>query len=291
MGKLILNVDTGIDDAFAMILLNKYRIFPEFIVAASGNSTLENTYRNTTGITNLLQLGCPVYPGSYKPLVRHHYLEDFHGENGIGCYEFDEVSLENQPNGIIKMYEALQHDKYTIICTSPMTSLGLLLSMNSGIKKNIENIVIMGGAFGITQYGNGNMGNSEFNVFYDPEAAKIVLGADINETIISLDLTMNPELAIKNLPQNTGRTALDNFIYKTTEFMLKKHGTFELHDPIAALSFINPDIFEFVNGSIDVDSNGVTRFKKHRNSKKRIAVALNNEDYINQLVNKIYDIA
>ena len=148
----------------------------------------------------------------------------------------------------------------------------------------------MGGAFGITQYGNGNMGDSEFNVFYDPEAAKIVLGADINETIISLDLTMNPELAINNLPQNTGRTALDNFIYKTTEFMLKKHGTFELHDPIAALSFINPDIFEFVNGNIDVDSNGVTRFEKNRNSKKRIAVALNHEDYINQLVNKIYDI-
>jgi inosine-uridine nucleoside N-ribohydrolase len=288
MDKVILNVDTGVDDALAMVLLKKYRINPKFIVAASGNSILENTYRNTKGVSDLLGFDCPVYPGSYRPLVKPHFYEDFHGKNGMACYKFDDAPWKNLPNGIIKMYEALKRDRYTIVCTSPMTSLAILLSIDPDIKDNIENLIIMGGAFGITPYGKGNIGDSEFNIFYDPEAAKIVLGSDINETIIPLDLTMNPELAIKHLPTKAANTPLEEFIWETTEFMLKTHGIFELHDPIAAFSLINQDAFKFLNGDIEVDRDGVTAFKGNKNSRKRIATGINMEIYKKALVKTIY---
>jgi inosine-uridine nucleoside N-ribohydrolase len=289
MDKVILNVDTGIDDAFAMILLKRYGITPEFIVASSGNTLLENTYRNTVGVANLLGFDCPVYYGSSRPLVKPHYFEDFHGKNGLGCYNFPGINIEkNSENGIIKMYEALKHNKYTIICTSPLTSLGILISLDRKIIENINNIIIMGGAFGFTPYGKGNMGDSEFNIFYDPEAAKIVMEADIDETIVPLDLTMDPGLAIKKLPGNIDNTSLNDFILKTTKFMIEEHRTYELHDPIAAFSFIDQQAFKFVNGDIKVNSEGVTKFIENHNSKKKVATMINYDAYQRKLVEKIY---
>ncbi len=289
MAKIILNVDTGIDDAFAMILLKQYNITPEFIVASSGNSLLENTYRNTVGVAHMLNFSCPVYYGSSRPLIRAHYYENFHGENGLGAYDFKDIDVEKDcQNGIIKMYGALKHDKYTIICTAPLTSLGILLRLDERIKENIDNIIIMGGAFSITPYGNGNMGNAEFNVFYDPESAKIALEEDINETIVPLDLTMNPGLAIKNVPERSNGTPRDDFVYKTTKFMIEQHGTFEIHDPIAAFSFIQPSAFEFVNGEINVNSDGVTKFVNNITGNKRIAIGINTQAYQQGIVEKIY---
>ncbi|WP_337860792.1 nucleoside hydrolase [Ferroplasma sp.] len=288
MDKVILNVDTGIDDAFAMILLKRYGITPEFIVAASGNSTLENTYRNTVGVAKLLEFDCPVYYGSFAPVLRPHLRDDFHGKNGIGCYKFKDVSIKNSENGIIKMEEALKKERYTIICTSPMTSLAILLRLDERIKKNINNIIIMGGAFGITPYGKGNMGDAEFNVFYDPEAAKIVFESDINETIIPLDLTMNHELSISELPKSNKSDPLNEFIYKTTEFMLKEHKSFEMHDPLAAFSFIEPEAYKYMHGEIEVYSSGVTVFKEDSNSRKKIATGIDIEKYNKRLKEVIY---
>ncbi|AGO61702.1 nucleoside hydrolase [Ferroplasma acidarmanus] len=289
MNRVILNVDTGIDDAFAMILLKQYNITPEFIVASSGNSLLENTYRNTAGVAKLLDFDCPVYHGSARPLIKPHYYENFHGDKGLGTYEFnDPVQEKDHHNGIIKMYEALKREKHTIICTSPLTSLGILMRLDNSIKENIEQIIIMGGAFGITPYGKGNMGNAEFNIFYDPEAAKIVMEEDINETIVPLDVTMNRELAIKSIPPSSSGSPLEDFIHKTTKFMIEEHGTFEMHDPIAVFSFIEPDAFKFVNGEITVKPDGSTEFIEKRDGKKRIATGINPQAYRKGLVNRIY---
>ena len=54
------------------------------------------------------------------------------------------------------------------------------MRLDNSIKENIEQIIILGGAFGITPFGKGNMGNAEFNIFYDPEAAKIVMDMPLN---------------------------------------------------------------------------------------------------------------
>ena len=204
-------------------------------------------------------------------------------------YKFNDPVLEkDHHNGIIKMYEALKREKHTIICTSPLTSLGILMRLDNSIKDDIEQIIIMGGAFGITPYGKGNMGNAEFNIFYDPEAAKIVMEEDINETIVPLDVTMNRELAIKSIPANSYGSPLEDFIHKTTEFMIEEHGTFEMHDPIAVFSFIEPDAFEFVNGEIAVKRDGSTEFIEKRGGKKRIATGINSEAYRKGLVDRIY---
>ncbi|WMT50420.1 MAG: nucleoside hydrolase [Ferroplasma sp.] len=288
MDKIILIVDTGVDDAMAMILLKRHGIVPEFIVAQSGNSLLENTYRNTVGIANILEFGCPVYPGSYTPLIKPHYYEDFHGKNGLACYKFPDAPFQDKENGIVHMYEALKHGKYRIICTSPLTSLGLLFRLDQDIQKNVIDITIMGGAFGVTPWGKGNMGESEFNIFYDPEAAKIVFGLDVKITVVPLDLTMNPNLSIKtSLNARVGNSVTD-FTVKATEFMLEKHGSYELHDPIAAYAAVNSEAFRFISGRIMVDHNGVTSIDETVKSMHRIATEIDYATYHRDIIGVLY---
>ncbi len=288
MDKIILIVDTGVDDAMAMILLKRNGITPEFIVAQSGNSSLENTYRNTVGIARELELDCPVYPGSSTPMIKPPFYEDFHGKNGLACYRFPDAPIKDTENGIIKMYESLKHERYRILSTSPLTSLALAVRLDTSIIHNIIDITIMGGAFKRTQWGNGNMGDSEFNIFYDPEAARIVFDMDLKETVIPLDLTMKPELALNKLLTVRNRDKVGDFVEKATEFMLEKHGSYELHDPIAAYATINPGAFTFISGKINVDSNGVTTIDENIKSKQRIAVDMDSSAFRNEIIGTIY---
>ncbi|WP_081141800.1 hypothetical protein [Ferroplasma acidiphilum] len=70
--------------------------------------------------------------------------------------------------------------------------------------------------------------------------------------------------------------------------MIEEHGTFEMHDPIAVFSFIEPDAFKFVNGEITVKPDGSTEFIEKRDGKKRIATGINPQAYRKGLVNRIY---
>ena len=70
--------------------------------------------------------------------------------------------------------------------------------------------------------------------------------------------------------------------------MIEEHGSFEMHDPIAVFSFIEPDAFEFVNGEITVKTDGATEFIEKRGGKKKVATGINSEAYRKGLVEKIY---
>mgnify|MGYP001563849589 CR=1 FL=1 len=84
--KIIINVDTGIDDALAIILLCRY--FPNNILGIStcgGNVDLDLVTENSLAILSLLGLSVPVYSGSKKTVDEKEYISafDYHGNNGI----------------------------------------------------------------------------------------------------------------------------------------------------------------------------------------------------------------
>ncbi|WP_061951576.1 nucleoside hydrolase [Acidiplasma cupricumulans] len=134
MAKLILIVDTGVDDALAIMTLVKNGIKPDFIIAASGNSDLDNTLNNTIEVTKILEENIPVYYGAYRPLIREPYYEDYHGQNGLANYTY-EMHEFNKINGIIELYNTLKDEEVDIIITCPLTTLALLFSLEKNIIK------------------------------------------------------------------------------------------------------------------------------------------------------------
>src|SRR5260370_24968650 len=115
--------------------------------------------------------------------------------------------------------------------------------------KMIEEIVIMEGAYSVTKYGHGNETPvAEFNLYSDPEAAKIVFEADVPVTAVGLDVTMNPHAQLTKsdyvrLRNRKGRvTAFASSILKNN---IKTFCRFALHNPLAVAVKIKPSLFQF----------------------------------------------
>src|SRR2546428_4616106 len=124
----------------------------------------------------------------------------------------------------------------------------------------IEEIVIMGGAYSITKYGYGNETPvAEFNIYSDPEAAKIVFEAGAPVKAVGLDVTMNPSVQLtKNdyvrLRNRKGRIAA--FASSILENNMRTYGRFALHDPMAVAVKVKPLLFQFANYHAQVETKG-----------------------------------
>ena len=118
----------------------------------------------------------------------------------------------------------------------------------------------MGGAYGLTEYGVGNVTPvAEFNIYADPEAAKIVFESEVPLQAIGLDVTMIPknQLTLKNytdIKKNKGRVA--TFAAKILNKNIHKHRIFALHDPMTVATKIKPSLFEYSHYKVQVEIRG-----------------------------------
>src|SRR3989442_3999625 len=126
----------------------------------------------------------------------------------------------------------------------------------------IKELVIMGGAYGVTKYGVGNVTPvAEFNIYADPEAAKIVFESGVPSKAIGLDVTMIPknQLTLKEyagIKTSKGRVAA--FSAKILNKNIYKHRIFALHDPMTVAAKIKPSLFKFASYKVQVETRGET---------------------------------
>jgi len=178
-------MDGGIDDALALILaLRSPEIEVAGITAVSGNVPVEQATINALRVVELLERpDVWVAEGLARPLARDPTRAfNFHGRDGLGDSHLPLPKLrptaKTALNAMSETLTSAKKHEVTIICTGPLTNLASLLIESPHVKSRIEEIVIMGGAYGITKYGVGNETPvAEFNIYSDPEAAKTVFEA------------------------------------------------------------------------------------------------------------------
>lgn len=180
---VILDVDTGIDDALALLFAASR---PEFNILAvscvAGNAELEQVGRNTRQILDLAGASdVPVFLGAEKPLAQDAApAGHVHGSNGIA--DLDVADYGAAGEGVIDPRPAvdglrdviLGHPRpVTIVELAPMTNLAQLFETYPEVLGNVDKLWVMGGA--------ATVGNAtpvaEFNTWHDPEAADICLRA------------------------------------------------------------------------------------------------------------------
>ena len=260
-------MDGGIDDALAIILALKS---PELevagITAVSGNVRVEQATTNALRVIELLDRSDVwVAQGSGNPLVRDPIRATrFHGSDGLGDSDLPLPKLRPaEKSAIDAIRETLDSSKLqstTIICTGPLTNMAALLTEFPDAKKTIEEIVIMGGAYSVTKYGSGNeTPSAEFNIYSDPEAAKIMFEADVPVKAVGLDVTMNPRVQLTKsdyirLRNRKGRVAA--FARSILKNNIRTFGRFALHDPMAVAVKIKPSLFQFSRYHVQVESKG-----------------------------------
>lgn len=173
--KIILDCDPGHDDAIAMMMAAKHPAIELLgITIVAGNQTLDKTLVNGLNVCQKLGIDVPVYAGMPRPIMREQIVAaDIHGESGLDGPVFEPLTKKQEPvhavSYIIDTLMASDGD-ITLVPVGPLTNIAVAMRMEPAIVSKIREIVLMGGA-----YGTGNVTPSaEFNVYADPEAARVV---------------------------------------------------------------------------------------------------------------------
>lgn len=176
---LLIDTDPGVDDAMALLMaFNDARHEVVGLTIAAGNVGLAHTVRNALKLCEVAGVQVPVYAGCPVPLV--HAAADaayVHGQDGFGDTGYApasrEVEAEHAALAIIRLSHA-HAGRLLLVTLGPLTNLALALRLDPTLPSRIARLVVMGGA--VTGRGNTSI-PAEFNIGFDPEAAKVVFEA------------------------------------------------------------------------------------------------------------------
>lgn len=186
---VILDVDTGIDDALALMLAVRHPALDlRAVTCAGGNVPLSQVVENTLAVLALAGADAiPVAAGAHCPLVEKAQSASYvHGRNGVADLDLpahDRSPVDMHAVELMRRTLVESAEPVTIIALAPLTNVALLLRMYPAVSERIERIVFMGGAIGL---GNATAA-AEFNVWHDPEAAEIVIGSGVPHTMYGLE--------------------------------------------------------------------------------------------------------
>lgn len=204
MPNVLIDTDPGIDDAIAIVLAhNTSTLTIRAITAVTGNLTADRTAANALRVLDLLQAPeIPVAQGSLTPSVGTYPADPFsHGTDGLAESHLPESSrpldLRGAAQLIVDTVNTYAGD-ITIVGLGPMTNIADALDVDPTLPTKVNQLVIIGGAFGATPYAwsqaTGANPVSEWNMFVDPEAARRVFHAGFNLLAVGLDVGTHPDV-------------------------------------------------------------------------------------------------
>ncbi len=264
---IIIDTDPGQDDAVAILLA---LASPEFellgITAVAGNVPLALTEVNARKICELAgRNDVKVYSGAVRPMLRTLVTaEHVHGRTGLDGPVLPEptMQLETQHavDFIVETLMVRPAGTVTLCVLGPMTNIGLALVREPRIASRIKRIVAMGGGF----FEGGNVTpTAEFNIYVDPQAARLVFESDIPITLIPLDcthqaLTTKARVEKFRVMKNKTGPATAQLLDFFERFDEQKYGTDggPLHDPCVIAWLLQPELFTSrdVNVSVECES-------------------------------------
>jgi pyrimidine-specific ribonucleoside hydrolase len=185
-----LDVDTGVDDALALLLAALHPALDvRGVTTVVGNVDLAQVTRNTIQVLDVAGASdVPVVSGARRPLVAAaRPAAEIHGADGLGGAQLDPPSRGPSGDDAVAFLRdelARAEEPVTLIALAPLTNIALLLLRAPEVKAKIERIALMGGAVG-----PGNASPvAEFNIFHDPEAADIVFRSGVPILMYGLDV-------------------------------------------------------------------------------------------------------
>lgn len=260
--RIILDCDPGHDDAFAILLsVASKEIELLGVTTVVGNSYLENTTKNARTVLDLFDIDVPVFAGCDKPLFRNVIVApDIHGKSGL---EGAQLPPAKRPIERLHAVDFIAQtlEKYSdvvLVPTGPLTNIALFMIRYPHLIKRIALIVLMGGGIA---FGNVTPA-AEFNIFADPEAAKIVFQSGVPIVMAPLDVTHQVVVTEEEVRKMRLLGAEFDLLadllvfFKSTYKRVFGIEGVPLHDPCTVMYLIHPEIFETKDYHVDVETKG-----------------------------------
>lgn len=258
--QIIIDTDPGIDDAVALaIALFSNELEVKLITTVAGNVGLDYVTQNALKLLEFFGKDIPVAKGLDAPLIREMKdASQVHGETGMEGYDFKKPTnqLLLNEHAINAMRETILNSKelITILAIGPLTNIAMLLKMYPETMAQIKEIIFMGGS--LTR-GNSSV-MSEFNIDFDPEAAKIVFDSGVPIVMVGLDIG----LKVLIFPEESQKIKAMNKVGEMFYGLFKRYrgGSMEtgltMYDSTAIAYLLRPDLFEVTKSFLDVELNG-----------------------------------
>ena len=256
---IILDCDPGHDDAIALLLaLASPEVELLGVTTVHGNQTLAKTTANALRVLDLAgRDDIAVAAGADRPLVRALTVASHvHGESGLDGPALPPADREPSAEGAVDFMArtiAASATPVTLVPTGPLTNIARLLERTGGA--NVERIVLMGGAIA-----EGNMTPAaEFNIWADPEAAQAVFHADVETTMIGLDVTHRALTTPALQRQLRDGGTIGAFVADLVDFFAVYHReTYgwdgaPIHDAVAVAHVIRPGIVTTLERNVEVE--------------------------------------
>lgn len=281
MNTIVLDVDTGEDDALALLLALGMGLPLAAVVTSYGNTTLSHATENTCNLLGLAERSdIPVFVGSAAPLEAHPIESVVSAGAFVGTNGLCDVVIPPARNPTI-VGEDLEFDTEQLlrfltshapvdyIVTGPCTNLARLLrSHPDTVTHAIRRVYIMGGAFTLP----GNSGpirpdtgaqDAEFNMYCDALAAREVLGSGMPIYCVPWDVTHDCTISARRVRTLTGSSDTSRFVVTLMNAFLTRYGlshdrAFECNDPLTVMAWVGYGSFTKVHAGVSakIDSYG-----------------------------------
>ncbi len=263
--RVIIDTDPGVDDALALLLaMRSPELRIEAITAVAGNVPLELTLPNALRMVEIAgRTDIPVAAGAKAPLLRRLVTAAYaHGENGLGGAVFPEPRthpVKEPASEVIRQIARKFPGEVTLLTIGPLTNIATALKMDPEVAGMIRALVMMGGSLS----GGNITPAAEFNIYVDPEAARIVFQSGIPITMVGLDVTRKTSLTEEHLlrlqaGQNPISQAAATIARNAIEH--NRERGFEvgpnMHDSLAIAGFLQPSLMKLKEYYVDVETTG-----------------------------------
>lgn len=189
--RLLIDTDPGVDDLLALLMALRHPgATVEALTVVAGNAGLEHTIRNARFAVELAgHPDTPVYGGADRALLSgHRRATDIHGDDGLGNLGLrprDPLPAPGHAADALVERITAAPGALTLVTLGPLTNVALAVLKEPRIAGMVRRVVMMGGAANVV----GNVTPAaEFNVWADPEAARIVLRAGLPLTMVGIEI-------------------------------------------------------------------------------------------------------
>jgi inosine-uridine nucleoside N-ribohydrolase len=263
--RVIIDTDPGVDDALALLLaMRSPELKIEGITPVAGNVPLELGLPNALRMVEIAgRTDIPVAPGAKAPLLRRLVTATYvHGENGLGGAVFPEPKthpVAEPAAEFIRRVVRKYPGEVTLIPIGPLTNIATALKLDAELAGMVRGIVLMGGSLS----GGNITPAAEFNIYVDPEAARIVFQSGVPITMVGLDATRKTSLTeehvrtleaaqnpVSQAAAKIGRNAINR--NRERGFLVGPN----MHDSLAVAAFLDPSILTFKDYYVDVEIYG-----------------------------------
>lgn len=273
--KLIYDCDPGTDDSVSILMaLTHPSLELLAITAASSNFPADISALHALQILEYIgREDIPVAQGMVHPLVRPFPSDPYsHGEDGLGNHFFPEPKIkkvDTPASQLIIDTVMMYPGEVSLVCTAALTNVAMAFMEKPEIIPMIKEIYHLGGSYGFSDYAftnaTGDNPMSEWNVYVDPEAAKIVYESGANLTTIGLDIAFNPNMVnisgetiekLNKIGNKQAKYALEIIDYIDKNNSISEQDLF-INGPIdttAMCCFIEPSIYTATKIKVAIDT-------------------------------------